>query len=180
MTVSVGGFVPKPHTPFQWAAQDAPEELARKLRLLKARIAGERALNLRYHDPEPGVVEGLLARGDRRVAAVVQRAYELGARFDGWDEHFSLATWLQAAQECGIDVGWYTTRARDPDEVFAWDHLDSGLEKDWLLTDFRDAVDRGAELEDCRWTPCYDCGVCPGLDLQHQTGHLPIFRAGQT
>lgn len=178
VTVSVGGFVPKPHTPFQWAAQDAPEELSRKLNLIKRRVATDRNLNLRYHKPEPAVVEGLLARGDRQVAAVVQRAFELGARFEGWDELFDYEIWMRAAAEVGVDVGWFTRRERGEDEVFPWDHLDSGLEKDWLWKDWRDAVESEAELEDCRWTPCYDCGVCPGLDLQHQTGHLPISSAG--
>jgi radical SAM family uncharacterized protein len=178
VTVSVGGFIPKPHTPFQWAAQDAPEEIIRKLDLLKRRLAADRGVNLRYHDALPGVVEGLLARGDRRVAAVVARAFEMGARFDGWDEHFDYDTWMRAAADTGVDVGWFTRRERGEDEVFPWDHLDSGLEKDWLWKDWRDAVERGAELEDCRWTPCYDCGVCPGLDLQHQTGHLPIYGEG--
>ena len=177
VTVSVGGFVPKPHTPFQWAAQDSAEETDRKLRLIKQAVSGDRNLNLRYHAGKPGVMEGLLARGDRRVAEVVQRAFEMGARFDGWDEWFSYDTWMRAAEEVGVDVGWFTRRERGEDEVFPWDHLDSGLEKDWLWKDWRDAIDAGTELEDCRWTPCYDCGVCPGLDLQHQTGHLPIFSA---
>ncbi|HVM20961.1 MAG TPA: TIGR03960 family B12-binding radical SAM protein [Egibacteraceae bacterium] len=178
VTVSVGGFVPKPHTPFQWAAQDSAEQIERKLDLIRRRVARDRNLNLRYHHGKPGVVEGLLARGDRRVAEVVQRAFALGARFDGWDEWFDYDTWMTAADEVGVDVAWFTRRERGEDEVFAWDHLDSGLEKDWLYSDWRDAVDDQAELEDCRWTPCYDCGVCPGLDLQHQTGHLPIFSAG--
>jgi len=177
VTVSVGGFVPKPHTPFQWCAQDAPAETSRKLALIKQRVASDRNLNLRYHDPLPGVIEGLLARGDRRVAAAVERAFELGARFDGWDEHFDYETWMRACAETGVDVDWYRRRERDEDEVFPWDHLDSGLEKDWLWKDFQDAVVDQTELDDCRWTPCYDCGVCPGLDLQHQTGHLPILRA---
>jgi radical SAM family uncharacterized protein len=176
VTVSVGGFVPKPHTPFQWAAQDAPEELQRKLGLIKKRVASDRNLNLRYHDPEPGVLEGMLARGDRRVADAVERAFHLGARMDGWDECFDYDLWLRAFTEAGIDIAWYTTRERDESETFPWDHLDSGLERDWLWKDWQDSVSE-AELEDCRWTPCYDCGVCPGLDLQHQTGHLPIFSA---
>jgi radical SAM family uncharacterized protein len=175
VTVSVGGFVPKPHTPFQWCAQDPPAETERKIRLIKQRIAGERNLNLRYHEALPGVVEGLLARGDRRVADAVERCFELGGRFDGWDEHFDYGRWMRACAETGVDVGWYCQRERGEDEVFPWDHIDSGLEKDWLWSDYRESVDHQAELDDCRWIPCYDCGVCPGLDVQHQTGHLPIY-----
>ena len=174
VTISVGGFVPKPHTPFQWASQDPPEELRRKLDLIRSRIASDRSLNLRYHDPRPTVLEGVLARGDRRVADAVERAWQLGARMDGWDECFDYDLWMRAFAEAGVDVAWFTTRERDESEVFPWEHLDSGLERDWLWQDWLDAV-RGAEVEDCRWTPCYDCGVCPGLDLQHQTNHLPIF-----
>jgi radical SAM family uncharacterized protein len=177
VTVSVGGFVPKPHTPFQWCPQDSPDEIERKIGLIKARVASDRDLNLRYHDPLPGVMEGLLARGDRRVAPVVQRAFELGARFDGWDEHYDHEVWLRAARDAGVDIAWYCQRERGENEVLPWDHLDSGLEKDWLWQDWTDSLAE-AELEDCRWTPCYDCGVCPGLDLQHQTGHLPIISAG--
>jgi radical SAM family uncharacterized protein len=167
VTVSVGGFVPKPHTPFQWCAQDRPEDLQRKLDLIKSRVASDRNLNLRYHDPEPGVVEGLLARGDRRVAAAVERAFQLGARFDGWDEHYDHARWLRACAETGVDIDWYCHRERGEDEVMAWDHVDSGLERDWLWEDLQDAV-REKPLDDCRWIPCYDCGVCPGLGLEHQ------------
>ncbi len=177
VTVSVGAFVPKPHTPFQWAAQDAPEETSRKLGLIRRAVAVDRNLNLRYHAGEPGAVEGLLARGDRRVADVVQRVFELGGRFDGWDEHFSFDTWSRACADVGVDPTWYTRRERGEDEVLPWDHVDSGLEKSWLWSDWQEAL-ATRELDDCRWTPCYDCGVCPGLDLQHQTGHLPILSAG--
>ena len=176
VTVSVGGFIPKPHTPFQWCAQDPPEEIDRKLGLLKQRVSADRNLNLRYHDPAPGVVEGLLARGDRRVADAIERAFTLGVRFDGWSELFDLDRWRRACAETGVDIAWYTGRHRDEDEVLPWDHLDSGLEKSWLWEDYQASL-AGAELEDCRWIPCYDCGVCPGLDLQHQTGHLPILGA---
>ncbi len=194
VTISVGGFVPKPHTPFQWVAQDSPEELHRKLSLIKQRVARDRNLNLRYHDPEPGQMEGLLARGDRRVADVIHRAWELGARFDGWDELFRYDLWTQAATDVGVDIGWVNQRVRAENEVFPWDTIDSGLDKDWLWSDYRDAIDpvgsSPTEIDDCRWTPCYDCGVCPSLDLSNQTAHpqpsqqhsrrLPILSAGQT
>ncbi|CAN5353725.1 TIGR03960 family B12-binding radical SAM protein [soil metagenome] len=192
VTISVGGFVPKPHTPFQWSAQDTPEELTRKLGIIRQRVARDRNLNLRYNDPFPGQIEGLLARGDRRVADVVERAWQLGARFDGWDELFRYDAWTTAAAEVGVDIAWVNQRERTEHEVFAWDTVDSGLDKGWLWQDYRDAVDsRGltdaADLDDCRWTPCYDCGVCPSLDLSNQTAHpqpsqphsrrLPIFSA---
>jgi radical SAM family uncharacterized protein len=177
LTISVGGFVPKPHTPFQWCAQDRPEELHRKLGLIKARVASDRNLNLRYHDPQPSVMEGLLARGDRRVAAAIECAFELGARFDGWNEHYDHGRWMQACADTDVDLDWYCHRERGEDEVMPWDHLDSGLEREWLWQDWQDSL-REKPLDDCRWTPCYDCGVCPGLDLQHQTNQLPLVLSG--
>ncbi|MDX1619860.1 MAG: TIGR03960 family B12-binding radical SAM protein [Nitriliruptorales bacterium] len=170
VTVSVGGFVPKPHTPFQWAPQDPPEEIHRKLALIRERIAPHTGLRLRTNDPEEGVIEGLLARGDRRVASAVRRAWELGARMDGWHETETLTTWMEALDDTGIDLDWYSYRERDEHEAFPWDHLDSGLEKDWLWQDWSEALEE-KDLDDCRWIPCYDCGVCPGLNLQHDTGY---------
>ena len=172
VTLSVGGFVPKPHTPFQWAPQDTPEEIRRKLTLIRQRIRTHDGIKLRTNDPEEGVIEGLLARGDRRVAEVVERAWRLGARFDGWHEVPTLPLWHQALADTGVELAWYSQRQRDEDEVLPWDHLDSGLEKGWLWEDWEDAR-RAVQLDDCRWSPCYDCGVCPGLDLVHDTGYQP-------
>ncbi len=176
-TVSIGGFVPKPHTPFQWAAMATPETIDRRLRLLKQAINSDkslgRAIGFRYHDGEPSLIEGLLARGDRRVGAVIRRVWEQGGRFDGWSEHFSFQRWVQAAEEelpkAGVSLDWYTTRERQEDEVLPWDHLDSGLDKQWLWRDWQDALG-GAEQDDCRWTPCFDCGVCPSMDTHIQIG----------
>ncbi len=179
-TVSIGGFVPKPHTPFQWASQLDHETTDDRLKKLRDTVREDRkygrAIGFRYHDGKPGVVEGLLSRGDRRVGAVIEQVWRDGGRFDGWSEHFSYDRWAAAAEtalaDTGVDLGWYTTRERGYDEVLPWDHLDSGLDKDWLWADWEDAlaVADGAELEveDCRWTPCYDCGVCPemGTDIQ--------------
>ena len=172
VTLSVGGFVPKPHTPFQWAPQDTPEEIRRKLALIRDLIRSHDGIKLRTNDPEEGVIEGLLARGDRRVADVVERAWRLGARFDGWHEVPTLPLWRQALADTGRDLSWYSQRERDEDEVLPWDHLDSGLEKGWLWEDWEDAR-KAVQLDDCRWSPCYDCGVCPGLDLVHDTGYQP-------
>jgi radical SAM family uncharacterized protein len=176
-TVSIGGFVPKPHTPFQWASQCPPEVVDHRLRLLKQEINSDRslgrAIGYRYHDGQPSLIEGLLSRGDRRVGAVIRRAWEQGARFDGWSEHFSYQRWVDAAAAvlpaAGLDLAWYTTRERDRTEVLPWDHLDSGLDPDWLWQDWQAAVGE-VEQDDCRWTPCFDCGVCPGMDTEIQIG----------
>jgi radical SAM superfamily enzyme YgiQ (UPF0313 family) len=182
VTISVGGFVPKPHTPFQWAPQDSPEEIRRKLSLIRHAIKDHGGLKLRTNDPEEGVIEGLLARGDRRVAPAVERAWRLGARFDGWHEMPTLDTWRQAMAETDVDLDWFSHRQRDEKEALPWDHLDSGLEKDWLWEDWQDALTE-KELDDCRWSPCYDCGVCPGLSIEHDTGYeggfqLPVVPSG--
>jgi radical SAM superfamily enzyme YgiQ (UPF0313 family) len=181
-TVSIGGFVPKPHTPFQWAGQADHETVDARLAKLRDAIRADRryarAIGFRYHDGKPGIVEGLLARGDRRVGRVIRAVWEDGGRFDGWSEHFSFERWMTAAARVladePVDVAWYTTRERDHAEVLPWDHLDSGLDKDWLWEDWQDALDE-VEVEDCRWTPCFDCGVCP------QTGtHIQIGPTGRT
>jgi radical SAM family uncharacterized protein len=179
-TVSIGGFVPKPHTPFQWAGQCPPEVVDSRLRALGAALRADRAygksIGYRYHDGSPSLVEGLLSRGDRRVGRVILAAWRDGARFDGWSEYFSFSRWTDAADRAlageQVDLGWYTTRERDYGEVLPWDHLDSGLDRDWLWEDWRSAVapEGAGEVEDCRWTPCYECGVCPAMGTEIQTG----------
>ncbi|NUP65585.1 MAG: TIGR03960 family B12-binding radical SAM protein [Nonomuraea sp.] len=172
-TVSIGGFVPKPHTPFQWAAQADHETVDRRLKALRDSLRGDRqygrAIGFRYHDGKPSIVEGLLSRGDRRVGAVIRAVWEAGGRFDGWSEHFSYDRWMAAAEKAGVDVDWYTTRERAENEVLPWDHLDAGLDREWLWQDWQEAVS-GGEVEDCRWTPCYDCGVCPTMGTEIQIG----------
>jgi hypothetical protein len=178
-TISIGGFVPKPHTPFQWAGQAHPDVVDGRLRQLRAAVNADRKLGrnvgMRYHDGQPALIEGLLARGDRRVGAVIERVWRDGGRFDGWSEHFSYERWTTAAAEelSDVTLEWFTTRERTQEEVLPWDHLDSGLDKDWLWSDWEDALavadgSSDVEVEDCRWTPCYDCGVCPemGTDIQ--------------
>jgi radical SAM family uncharacterized protein len=176
-TVSIGGFVPKPHTPFQWAGQLDWQTTDARLAKLRDAIRADRdygrAIGYRYHDGRPGIIEGLLSRGDRRVGKVIRAVWEDGGRFDGWSEHFSFDRWMACADKAladePVDVDWYTTRERDYTEVLPWDHLDSGLDKDWLWEDWQDAL-REVEVEDCRWNPCFDCGVCPQMDTQIQIG----------
>ena len=176
-TVSIGGFVPKAHTPFQWAGQLDAETTDRRLKLLRDAINSDRstakAIGYRYHDGKPGIIEGLLSRGDRRVGRVLERVWRDGGRFDGWSEHFSYDRWAAAAAEelapYGLDLAWYTTRERTEAEVLPWDHLDSGLDKQWLWSDWQDALAE-QDLDDCRWIPCFDCGVCPELGTEIQIG----------
>jgi radical SAM family uncharacterized protein len=176
-TVSIGGFVPKPHTPFQWAAQLDHETTDARLGKLRDAIRGNReygkSIGFRYHDGKPGIVEGLLSRGDRRVGAVIEQVWRDGARFDGWSEHFDFDRWMDAAgralEGTGVDVDWFTTREREHEEVLPWDHLDSGLDREWLWEDWQDAIDE-VEVEDCRWTPCFDCGVCDQMGTHIQIG----------
>jgi radical SAM family uncharacterized protein len=192
-TVSIGGFVPKPHTPFQWASQCDYETVDARLRALGTAMRSERAyakaIGFRYHDGKPSIVEGLLSRGDRRVAKVIRAAWLDGARFDGWSESFSYERWERCAASAladdDVDLAWYTTRERSYGEVLPWDHLDAGLERDWLWQDWLAAIDPegGAEVEDCRWTPCFECGVCPAMDTETQIGPtgrrlLPLTVAG--
>jgi len=174
-TISIGGFVPKPHTPFQWAAQCDPDTVDSRLRQLRVAVNSDRRLGrnvgMRYHDGKPALIEGLLSRGDRRVGRVIERVWRDGGRFDGWSEHFSYQRWTDAAaaelEPLGVNLAWYTTRERYRDEVLPWAHLDSGLDPDWLWDDWQDAL-ASREQDDCRWTPCFDCGVCPatGADIQ--------------
>ncbi|TAM85437.1 MAG: TIGR03960 family B12-binding radical SAM protein [Jatrophihabitans sp.] len=176
-TVSIGAFVPKPHTPFQWAAQSDPQTVDDRLRMLREAINADRSLGrnvgMRYHDGEPSLIEGLLSRGDRRVGAVIEAVWRDGGRFDGWREHFCYERWTRCAAEVfadqQVDLAWFTTRERDADEVLPWDHLDSGLDKQWLWDDWQDALGE-FEQDDCRWTPCFDCGVCSNLGTDIQMG----------
>ncbi|KPC94127.1 Fe-S oxidoreductase [Streptomyces sp. NRRL F-6602] len=148
-----------------------------RLGKLRDKIRGDkkygRSIGFRYHDGKPGIVEGLLSRGDRRIGAVIREVYEQGGRFDGWREYFSYDLWMESAAKAlagtGVDVDWYTTRERSYEEVLPWDHLDSGLDKDWLWEDWQDALDE-TEVPDCRWDPCFDCGVCPQMDTTIQIG----------
>jgi len=176
-TVSIGGFVPKPHTPFQWAAQLGAEATDARLQLLRDTIRADRryaaAIGFRYHDGQPGIVEGLLSRGDRRVGAVIEAVWRDGGRFDGWSEHFSYERWMRAAEtvfaDSPVSVDWFTTRERDRIEVLPWDHIDSGLDRDWLWDDWQDALGEH-EVADCRWSGCFDCGVCPEMGTQIEMG----------
>jgi radical SAM family uncharacterized protein len=166
VVASVGGFVPKPHTPFQWAAQDTAGELQRKVDLLRRSAKGSRGLTIRWHDPAATAAEGIASRGDRRVGAVIERVWRAGGTFQEWTEHFDLALWTEALAAEGLSMEEVAHRSREEDECFPWDHVSAGLHRDFLWGDWQDAL-RGDVVEDCRWTPCYDCGACTGLGVEH-------------
>jgi len=166
VTASVGGFVPKAHTPFQWFGQNTMEELRRKVGLLKDAARGTRGLTLRWHDPEATAVEGLVSRGDRRMGAVIEHVWRHGGTFQEWSEYFDLGLWTNALDAAGLDFVDSVYRHRDEHEVLPWDHVSAGLHRDFLWQDFQEALAEHG-LEDCRWTPCYDCGACTGLGVEH-------------
>ncbi len=166
VTASVGGFVPKAHTPFQWCAQDSVAELERKVALLRAATRGVRGLSLRWHDPAASVAEGIVSRGDRRVGAAVEHVWRAGGTFQEWSEHFDLDRWTDGLAAAGLTLDEVVHRPRGQDEPLAWDHISAGLHRDFLWSDWQDAL--GArQVEDCRWTPCYDCGACTGFGVEH-------------
>ncbi len=166
VTVSVGGFVPKPFTPFQWFGQNTREELDRKVRLLRDELRRDRGVQLKWHDPRATTVEGIMSRGDRRLSAVIEDVWRHGGTFQEWSEHFDLQLWLDALERHGLTVEELVYRHRTEDEALPWDHLSAGLHKDFLWQDWRDALAE-VGLEDCRWTPCYDCGACTGYGIEH-------------
>jgi radical SAM family uncharacterized protein len=156
VNVSVNTFVPKPHTPFQWAGMEPAASIREKQALLRRALRGG-GLKLGYSDPDETTLEAALARGDRRLGAVVQRAWELGARFDAWGEQRDGHAWTQAFAETGLDPGFYAYRERPPDETFPWEAVSTGVRKQFLLQDYRRSQ-RGETLADCR-DRCHGCGI---------------------
>ena len=166
VTASVGGFVPKPQTPFQWYGQEGLAGLAHRIGLLRDALARQRAVQLRWHDPRATLAEGIASRGDRRVGAVIEQVWREGGTFQEWSERFDLDRWSEAMATHGLSVDWYVTRERAEDEVLPWDHVSAGLHRDFLWQEWQDAL-RAAGTPDCRWTPCYDCGACTGYGIEH-------------
>ena len=148
VTVSVSNFVPKAHTPFQWAAQNRPEEFIDKHNFLsgKLRIKG---VNFNYHETGTSNLEAVFARGDRRVADLLERAVELGCKFDGWTEHFDPELWKQAFEDTGTDMDFYIYRERSYDEILPWDIIDPLLDRDFLIRE----NEKGCGIN--RYTECF-------------------------
>ncbi len=166
VTASVGGFVPKVQTPFQWFGQNTIEELTRKVHLLRDAARPVRGLTIRWHDPKATAAEGIVSRGDRRMGPVIEHVWRAGGTFQEWSEHFDLELWTEALTAQGMSLEDTVYRHRHEDEVLPWDHLSAGLHRDFLWQDWRDALAEFG-LPDCRWTPCYDCGACTGFGIEH-------------
>ena len=154
--VATAFFVPKPHTPFQWEKQITMEEYLRRCMLLKSHFYSK-SIDYNYHTPEISRLESVMARGDRRIAPVIAEAARNGAKLDGWDEYFKHDAWIQAFKTCGVDPEFYTTRGFGEDELLAWDHINVGLRKDFLLRDRHTAYENRI-TPDCRHK-CAGCGA---------------------
>ncbi|MBF0481486.1 MAG: TIGR03960 family B12-binding radical SAM protein [Desulfovibrionaceae bacterium] len=168
VTVAVSPFAPKPHTPFQWERQISLDEIHEKLDLLRSLLRPHHKIKCIHHVPEMSFLEGVFARGDRRLAAAVENAYRRGALFCSWSDHLRLEPWLAALAEEGLSPGEYLA-GRDPDGPLPWDHLGVGVTKEYLLDERRKAFE-GALTPDCRYHGCRACGVCGGFGF---TAALP-------
>ncbi len=163
VTISVSCFVPKPWTPFQWAAQISTAEFERRQQLLKNLITN-RAITYNYHNAKLSVLEGALARGDRRLAKVIETAWKSGAKFDGWSDLFKPDIWAESFEACGINPEYYSGRERDFWEPLAWEHISPGVDKNFLIAEWEKSQE-GKTTRDCRRTSCTGCGVCMNLGV---------------
>ncbi len=156
ITVSTSSFVPKPFTAFQWVGMNSRDELIRKQKLIKDSIPSKR-IRYTYHDNKTSYLEGVFARGDRRLAKSIIRAVELGCKFDGWGEFFDFDKWMQAFSDTGIDPDFYTARERSYDEVLPWDHIDIGVTKEFLINE-NEKAKAETTTPHCR-LECSNCGA---------------------
>jgi radical SAM family uncharacterized protein len=157
LTVSVSCFVPKAHTPFQWAAQDSMAALEDKQRRLRSALRSVKGVKYNWHDAQLSMLEAVFSRGDRRLAEVLIRALEAGCRFDSWKELFDFGKWLRAFADAGLDPAWYAERERGKDELFPWDVIDTGVSREYLWHE-KEAADAATATPDCRHG-CTCCGL---------------------
>lgn len=171
---SLACFVPKAHTPFQWQPMDSPEDLETKRRYMTR--YRQKNIKLSFHDNRVSFLEGVIARGDRRLGKVIYRAWQKGCKFDGWSEYFKYDKWLEAFSDCVIDPDFYTRRERLRPERFPWDIIDTGISRAYLWREAKQA-EEAAATPDCRMEKCTGCGVCPllqvDLDLKAARDYVP-------
>ncbi len=175
LNVSLGSFIPKAHTPFQWERQANLEECRQFLHEVKDGLRS-RQVRAKWNSAAQTWLEGIFSRGDRRLAPVLLAAHRLGCRLDAWSEHLRLEPWRQAFQETGVDPDFYL-RERHPDEVLPWDHLHSGVSREFLLAE-RQRASQGLETPDCRQAGCQDCGVCDHENIALRLDRPPAASTG--
>lgn len=156
VTVSVSNFVPKAHTPFQWAAQDTPQQFVEKHNHLSRKL-NIKGVTFNYHETKTSVLEAVLARGDRRTGALIEKAHQLGCKFDGWTEHYNDELWQKAFEETGTDIAFYNYRKRSYDEILPWDIIDPLVSREFLMRENEKAAEAKV-TEDCR-QGCVGCGI---------------------
>jgi radical SAM family uncharacterized protein/radical SAM-linked protein len=167
INVSVATFIPKSHTPFQWAPQISLDESDTKIRWLRRQLKLP-GIKFKWQNPEVSLIEGVFARGDRRLASLLEAAHARGCRFDGWSDRFELARWQQAFDLAGTDPSFYTTRVRDLCEPLPWDHLDLRVSKDYLRDEWHRALCTETSV-DCRNGDCLQCGSCDFQRVEPRT-----------
>jgi radical SAM superfamily enzyme YgiQ (UPF0313 family) len=155
--VSVATFIPKPHTPYQWAAQLSEPDLEIRHSILQKGLHYKNT-RLSWENPETSLLEACLSRGDRRTGRVIYTAWKSGCKFDAWSEHFRYKNWLEAFRESGLEPGFYAHRERSLDEVLPWSHIDSGVSIDFLKAEYRRSTE-GLTTQDCRSGSCNTCGL---------------------
>jgi radical SAM superfamily enzyme YgiQ (UPF0313 family) len=155
--VSASAFVPKAHTPFQWVSQNTEEELWAKVDVLRRGLKRSGA-HLSWQEPRVSLLEGVLTRGDRRLAKVIHRAWQLGCTFDAWSERFDYEKWLRAFEDSGLDPAFYAHRRRALDEILPWAHIDVGVSPTFLKREYERTF-MGGETDNCRYGNCVACGL---------------------
>jgi radical SAM family uncharacterized protein/radical SAM-linked protein len=158
INVSITTFIPKAHTPFQWASQISLDEAWSKIEYLKSKLRMP-GVQVKWQHPAMSLLEGAIARGDRRTADVIEAAFRLGCRFDGWNDHFKFDLWQQAFDNCHLSMDFFTARERSLKEPLPWSHMDSRLDPEFLKSQWREAL-CGSTLDDCHQGACHQCGVC--------------------
>lgn len=160
VTVSTSFFVPKPFTPFQWAGMQQPQEYINRAKIVKGAIRSQlnqKSIKYQYHEADVTVLEGLLARGDRKLCDVIEHVYRQGCIFDAWSEYFRMDAWLAAMDECGLNLEDYTLRERSVDEILPWDFIDVGVTKKYLIREWQRALNEEV-TPNCR-AKCSGCGI---------------------
>ncbi|UCD70846.1 MAG: TIGR03960 family B12-binding radical SAM protein [Syntrophobacterales bacterium] len=181
VNTSISTFVPKAHTPFQWEPQVPLGDILNRHTYLRSKLQGQ-GVRLKWQDPRMSLLEGVFARGDRRLSRVLMEAHSLGCRFDGWGEHFRFDLWKRAFDSCGLSMEFYANRRRAFSEVLPWDHIDSGIEKEFLLRDCEKSM-RGETSPQCSGDSCEACGVCDRnetrLQIKRGISSRPTTRQGR-